>query len=69
MAPVPGYRVYALGEDGHIKGRTEIDCPDDDAALERAKNLVDGHAVELWEGSRCIALIDKDGSSKPPPAH
>jgi hypothetical protein len=39
-------------------GRTEIDCPDDEAALEHAKNLADGHAVELWEGSRRIALID-----------
>jgi len=44
----------------------EIYCPDDEAALERAKNLADGHAVELWEGDRRIALIDgKDGSSTP----
>ena len=66
VAPVPDYRVYTLGEDGHIKGRTEIRCPDDEAALERAKNLADGHAVELWEGNRRIALIDgKNGSSTP----
>jgi len=46
--------------------RTEIYCPDDEAALERPKNLADGHAVELWEGDRRIALIDgKDGSSTP----
>jgi hypothetical protein len=29
--------------------RTEIYCPDDQAALERAKNLADDHAVELWD--------------------
>jgi hypothetical protein len=57
LALVPDYRVYPLGR-RHIVGRTEIHWPDDDAALERAKNLADGHAVELWEGSRCIALID-----------
>jgi hypothetical protein len=66
LAPVPDYRVYTLGEDGHIKGRLEIRCPDDEAALERAKQLADGHAVELWEYDRRIALIDgKDGSAMP----
>ena len=66
LALVPDYRVCTLGEDGHIFRRTEISCPDDQAALERAKNLADGHAVELWEGGRRIALIDgKDGSSTP----
>jgi hypothetical protein len=66
LALVPDYRVYTLGEDGHIVRRTEIYCLADDAALERAKNLVDGHAVELWEGDRRTALIDgKDGSPTP----
>jgi len=60
---VPGYRVYTLGEDGHIVGRADIDCLHDEAAVERAQNLADGHAVELWEGTRRIALINKDGSS------
>ena len=63
----PRYRVYTLGEDGHIKGRTEIRCPDDESALEHAKQLADGHAVELWECDRRIALIDgKDGSRTSP---
>jgi hypothetical protein len=68
LAPVPDYRVYTLGEDGHIKGRTEIRCPDDEAALEHAKQLADGHAVELWEGDRRIALVDGKDSSPTPPA-
>jgi hypothetical protein len=56
-----------LGEDGHIVRRTEIYCLDDEAALERAKNLAEGHAVELWEGDRVIAVIAaKTGSSTPP---
>ena len=38
---MPDYRVYTLGEGGHIKGRT-----------------ADGHAVEVWEYDRRIALID-----------
>lgn len=47
-----------MDEDGHIVRRTEIHCPDDEAALGSVKNLADGHAVQLWEGSRCIALVD-----------
>jgi len=66
VGAVPDYRVYTLGEDGHIKGRAEICCPDDEAALEHAKQLADGHAVELWERDRRIALVDgKDGSATP----
>jgi hypothetical protein len=38
-----------------------------EAALEHA-NLADGHAVELWEGDRYIALIDAKGNSSTPPA-
>jgi hypothetical protein len=30
-------------------------CDDDEAAKERAKLLVDGHDVELWDGARKIA--------------
>ena len=63
---MPDYRVYTLREDGHIVRRTEIHCPDDEAALERAKNIADGHAVELWEGSRFIVLIERKHRSPKP---
>jgi hypothetical protein len=31
--------------------------PDDDAAAEQAKQLVDGHDVELWQPARKIAVF------------
>ena len=31
-----------------------ISVQDDDEAVERAKAMVDGHAVELWDGLRFI---------------
>jgi hypothetical protein len=59
MALVPDYRVYYVGKvSGHFVGREEFTCPSDEAALERAKQLVDGLAVELWEGDRFIARIE-----------
>lgn len=49
------YRAYIVGPDGHFLQRVDLVCPDDEAAKEHAKNLVDGHDVELWKGERPIA--------------
>jgi len=48
------YRAYIIGADGHIELRIDLDVHDEAAARERAKQLVDGHAVELWEGATKI---------------
>jgi hypothetical protein len=37
--------------------RVEIRCDDDEAAKERALLLVDGHTVELWQGTRMVATF------------
>ena len=49
-----GYRAYIIGLDGHFIRAIELACPDDDTAKEYAKQLVDGHDVELWQGDRKI---------------
>jgi hypothetical protein len=49
------YRAYLIGPDGHIVGRIELQCDDDEAAKRRAEQLVDGHNVELWDGATKIA--------------
>jgi hypothetical protein len=49
------YRAYIIGTDGQFLRAVEILCPDDDAAKEYAKQLVDGHDIELWQGERQIA--------------
>jgi hypothetical protein len=49
---VVDYRAYILASDGRIMKPVELDCPDDDAAKEAAKQLIDGHDVELWQGAR-----------------
>src|SRR5882757_35667 len=51
------YRAYIPGPDGHIQNRVDIVCEDDEAAKERAKQLVDGHDVELWQSARHIATF------------
>jgi hypothetical protein len=48
------YRAFIVGKDGHFVRSIELVCPDDDTAKEYAKNLVDSHDVELWQGERKI---------------
>jgi hypothetical protein len=56
-AQVNEYRAYMMGADGHILNRIDLLCADDDEARERAKQLVDGHDVELWQLGRQIAVF------------
>jgi hypothetical protein len=54
---MPGYKVYIVGEDDHFLRAIELDCRDDAAAIEAAKQFVDGHDVELWQLGRQIARL------------
>lgn len=50
----PAYRVFLLAKTGNVIGTIPISVEDDSEAVERAKAMVDGHAVELWDGLRFI---------------
>ena len=52
---MPEYRVYIVGSDGNFKSSVALNCADDQEAMEEAKQLVDGHDVELWHRARKIA--------------
>jgi hypothetical protein len=42
------YRVYTLGDHERVSSPPEIiECPDDRAAIDRAKQLLDGHTIEV----------------------
>jgi hypothetical protein len=53
------YRAYVIGQDGHFIKSVILDCESDDAAIEAAKQLVDGHDIELWQLDRQIAKFDR----------
>jgi hypothetical protein len=57
------YRAYIMGDDGHISKAVDLVLKDDAEALEAAKQLVDGHDVELWERERRIALLKRQESA------
>jgi hypothetical protein len=49
------YRAYIIGPDGHIQSRVDLLCKNENTAIAQAKQLVDGHDVELWQYNRQIA--------------
>jgi hypothetical protein len=49
------YRVYLVGSDGHFETAIDLLCNCDAHAIERTRQLVDGHDLELWQGIRQIA--------------
>jgi hypothetical protein len=56
---MPDYRAYLIGSDGHFYKSVALDEPDDAAAVAAAKQLVDGHDVELWQRDRKIAEFEQ----------
>lgn len=50
------YRAYILGPDGHVQRQIDL-VADENTAKEQAKQLVDGHDVELWQSDRKIATF------------
>ena len=52
---MPEYRACLLGGDGSVARAILLLCPDDATAKEYARQLVDGHDVDLWQDDRHIA--------------
>ena len=48
---MPAYRIYAITTDNHINSPPEIvKYENDREAVERAKQLIDGKTLEIWDG-------------------
>jgi hypothetical protein len=53
-----------IGDDGRFMRAVELVCTDNKATTERAKQLVDGHDVELWSGPRLVVRLKKTDDRK-----
>ena len=42
---------------GRFRSFMVLDCPDDEAAIEAAKQLIDSHHIELWQLDRKISTF------------
>jgi hypothetical protein len=52
------YWAHMIGRNGRVIGRVVIACDDDASAKSRVEQLVDGQALELWDGDRKIAAFE-----------
>jgi hypothetical protein len=61
------YRVFILGSDDRVEASVNLLCRNDGEAIEAAKQLVDGHDVELWQRDRKIERFDRPGQQSSGP--
>ena len=54
---MPYYRAYIIGPDGHFANALDLDCEHDAAAIESAKQFVNGHDIEVWQGGRMVTRL------------
>jgi hypothetical protein len=59
------YRIYSMNDVGHISAPSEnIECADDQEAIQKAQQAVNGSDIELWEGDRLIVRFPRDDPRK-----
>jgi len=54
---VDGFYAYIVDDDGHVINRVDLAFEKQEDAEERAKALIDGHDVELWQRDRKLATF------------
>ncbi|UPJ55433.1 hypothetical protein [Bradyrhizobium sp. 192] len=59
---MPEFRAYFIDEGGHITQRIDLPTDDEAEAREQAQALVDGQAVELWDGARRLVQFEANKS-------
>ena len=53
---MPEYRIYFTDQDAHISRPPELlECADDEAAIQKTRQYIDGKDIELWNGGRVVA--------------
>ena len=51
------YRIYDIGDDGHIVGSTPLICKDDNEAIEKARQVGKEKIIEIWSGERFVTRL------------
>jgi hypothetical protein len=59
LSGVASYRLYGLDGVKKVASAEWIEADGDEAAIEVAKEMMDGHDCELWQGPRLVARIER----------
>jgi len=57
------YKLYCIESDGRVAMRHDYCASDDLSSLDRAKELCGEYEIEVWQGSRFVARVTKDGTA------
>ena len=58
---MPDYRIYFIDPKNRISRMPEVvECSDDQEAIQKAVQFIDGQDVELWDGARLVARFPHD---------
>jgi hypothetical protein len=58
---MPDYQIYCVDENNTVVIRKDFCLPDDAAALERARDLCRDYGVEVWQDSKFVTKLAKNG--------
>jgi hypothetical protein len=53
------FRIDVIDAPGNVIRSIRIDCADDKAAIETAKQFIAGHDIELWQRNRLLTRFDQ----------
>jgi hypothetical protein len=60
---VADYRIYLIDKNNRIVAPPEVLTSDtDDAVIIQAKQIANGHGIEVWEGQRFVAGLKSRGA-------
>jgi hypothetical protein len=63
---MPEYRVYTIGHvDEQFIAVRSIECPDDDAVIRQAQQMLDDHSLEVWELERFVIRLEHQRPAEP----
>jgi hypothetical protein len=51
------YRLYFLSSEGKVVHAVELQCSNDESAIETAEAQADGRAMELWSLKRRVKIF------------
>ena len=55
---MPHYRLYVLEPGGRIRHAVDLDCANDEAAVEKASATNPYARMELWRGTKLVKRIE-----------
>ena len=56
---MPQYRILTVDFSGHRIGSKDVECADDQEAVQQALRSITINDVEVWESDRFVALLPR----------